>query len=287
MLRKILCLVLLVYFCVWFPTAYKRWTHSFRLSKCLVDRTFHPEWEIEPLVSEKQGEICEILQQPFSYLSKGKQSYVFVSQDQEYVLKLFYFDMSRIQLGQNCLRKIREWLQLEEIQERASSFKFARNFTACKLAYELAQKQTGVVFVHLNPRLVGLPIINVKDRLGIKHQIDPTLYRFALQKKGEPFQFILSQDNKEPMIESYFSLLKEIASLGLVNEDLHFEKNYGFMDGRAVLLDFGNLSLHPDRAQSQAAFFAKKLGLWLGKKGFKPNVIQESVFMDVCQAEPL
>ncbi len=171
--------------------------------------------------------------------------------------------MCRIPFGQSLIRKVRKWLRLEEIQERTSSFKFARNFTACKLAYDLAQKQTGIVFVHLNPGSTNLPSIVVKDRLGVKHQIDPTLYRFAIQKKGSPFKSILSKTNKGPMIESYLSLLNEIASLGLVNEDLHFEKNYGFMDGRAVLLDFGNLSLHPDRAQSQAAFFANKLALWL------------------------
>jgi hypothetical protein len=267
-LKKVLLLLLITTFTFWFPTAYKRWTHAFRPAKCLVDWPHVPEWEIEPLSPEKQKEIIELLNEPFSYLGKGAQSYVFLSRDQKYVLKLFRYDRCRMPLGQQLVRQTRKWIGAREKIFLTPEFKIAKNFTSCKLAYSLAQKQTGVVFVSLNPQKNHLPLITLKDRLGRTHKIDPALYRFALQKKAEPFlpTFYAHIDNVQPLFDSYITLLNELASLGLVNLDPSMGRNFGFLDGRAIQIDFGNFIYCPEHAATAAAPFEHSLRKWLKKR---------------------
>ncbi|MBI3237041.1 MAG: hypothetical protein HYZ48_05010, partial [Chlamydiales bacterium] len=60
-------------------------TDGFSRYKICSDLSFHPEWETPP----PDVDLSCILDQPFHYLTKGAQSYVFVSADDRYVLKFF------------------------------------------------------------------------------------------------------------------------------------------------------------------------------------------------------
>src|SRR5258708_2635099 len=60
----------------------------FSVSK-ITTSTKDPEWDIPSLIGNEKKEIDQLLNQEFTYLSKGAQSYVFVSQDQKYVIKFF------------------------------------------------------------------------------------------------------------------------------------------------------------------------------------------------------
>lgn len=260
---------LLACFSFWFPSAFKRWTHPFRPAKCLIQCPYIPEWEISPLSVNEKQKIYAVLKEPFSYLSKGAQSYVFLSQDQKYVLKLFRFDTCRMPFGQNILKKFRKWARLKEKLFLPTEVKIMKNFSSCKLAYSLAQKQTGVVFVHLNPKPDFLPILRVKDRLGRCHRIDPAHYRFALQKKADRFKEILTVDDARPYIMSYLTLLKEIAELGLVNIDVKLGSNFGFLEGKAIQIDFGNFIYCPAQAMAQRDYFVSRLQTWLENHSLK------------------
>lgn len=259
---KSLFFIFLVAVSLWFPSAYKRWTHPFRLAKCLVEWPFTPEWEIDP--PENMEEIRSVLSEPFSYLAKGAQSYVFLSQNEKYVLKLFRYDTCKLPVDE---RTVRRWIGAREKHFLPTDVKIEKNFTSCKLAYSLAQKQTEVVFVHLNPKS-GLPILTLKDRLGRVHKIDPKAIRFALQKKGEPFIQTLyaHRENLQPFIDSYLTLLHELGDLGLVNLDPTMGRNFGFIDGRAIQMDFGNFVYRPERASADTVHFEQQLKQWLKKR---------------------
>lgn len=260
--------LLLVSFTFWFPSAFKRWTHAFRPAKCLVQWPFVPEWEIDPLSPEKESEIRSVLKEPFSYLNKGAQSYVFLSRDQKYVLKLFRYDCCRMPYGQQLVRNLRKWVGAREKNFLPTEFKIVKNFTSCKLAYSLAQKQTGVVFISLNPEKCTLPPITLRDRLGRTHKIDPSQYRFALQQKAEPFlsTFRAHANNIQPYFDSYLALLHDLADIGLVNLDPSMGKNFGFLDGRAIQIDFGNFIYCPEQAQNGIAPFELSVRKWLKKR---------------------
>ncbi|MBX7066471.1 MAG: hypothetical protein K1X28_04515 [Parachlamydiales bacterium] len=203
--------------------------------------------------------INSILTQPFSYLDKGSQSYVFLSKDQKHVLKVFRFDFCKVPMGKAIVRTVRKWAGLREKQFFPEKPKIMKNFSACKLAYSIVRDQTGVEFVHLNPRECDLPVITVRDRLKRLHKIDPANCRFALQKRIGRFDQIQETKDPGPMIDSFLSLLSELAEKGLVNLDVKLEKNFGFLDGKAYLIDFGNLVYNPECSIPQKERFARKI----------------------------
>lgn len=255
----------LVFIVLWFPSALKRWTHSFRPAKCLIEWPFVAEWETEPL----REELAEVLNAPFSYLGKGTQSYVFLSQDGEYVLKLFRFDGCKMQLGHRWMTALKGCFGIEDKDPIVSiDRKIEKNFSSCKLAYSLAKEQTGLVYVHLNPKNSKLPPLKLKDKLGIPHTIDPSKYRFVLQRRAEKFfaKMLKEPEKREELIRSYLTLLDEIAALGLVNLDPTVARNFGVLDGKVVLIDVGNFIYWPELAEKEKGPFKEGLRKWLAKR---------------------
>lgn len=240
----------------WVPTAYRRSTHAFRPAKCQIEWPFVAEWETPPL---EDPELLSVLQAPFTYLAKGAQSYVFLSENGQYVLKLFRYDTCRMPLGRIFATKICHWTGMKPKHFVPAVEKIPFTFNSCLLAYKLAQKQTGLAYVHLNPK-EGLPILNLVDRLGRKHQIDPAHYRFALQHKAE-----ILDGRSEEVTHSFYQLLNELGEKGLVNTDPKLRRNFGSLNGRVVVIDFGNLIYNPDQAKEQVALFEKKLHKWKEK----------------------
>src|SRR3989344_256325 len=251
----ILCLVFLAA-----PKNYKRWTHAFRPSKCLVDCPVH--WKsVSP-----EKEILAVLERPFSYFDRGRQCYVFLSEDQKYVLKLFRFDSCRIKTGSEILNRVKKWVGAKADEEMPFRENVLKTLGSCALAYNKAKEQTGVVFIHLNLEEGGLPTLKIKDRLGRSFELDPSRYRFVLQKRADGFrETLLHSQNREADIASYRTLLKELKALGLVHLDRAMGRNFGYLDGKAVLIDIGDLVYLPDQAEEEMAHFEIRFQSWLEK----------------------
>lgn len=248
----------------WLPSTYRRSIHPFRPSKCIIQWPLVPEWEATP-----PPDLHSILQQPFSYLSKGGQSLVFISHDGRYVLKLFHYDVCRMPLGRLFAAQMRKWMGLKPRHFLPAQEKIKRTFDACALAYRLAKEQTGLVFVHLNTKK-GLPMLTVIDRLGRKHILNPERVRFALQKRAEPFlqAFIKRQVyciDAPHLLRSFHTLLSELSLLGIANTDPRLEGNFGVLDGRVIAIDFGYFIYSPEEAKQKEKFFEEKLQRWLQK----------------------
>jgi len=253
-----------VYFSLCLPGAYKRAVHPFRIEKCNIEVPYHSEWDIP----QEREKIEGIFSAPFTYFSKGKQSYVFLSQDQKYVLKLFRFDTCRMPLGQKTVRMISEWfgLPVKEIK-RTFEADAVKTFLSCYLSYTVAKDQTGVVFVYLNPQKGKFPDFIVKDRMGISYKVDAGRYRFVVQRKADPFLKTLEcAENREPLIDSYRTLLEELQSLGLSNEDPKLSDNFGVLDGKVVAVDIGNFIPMKVYPKGEVNRFKDRLEKWLEKR---------------------
>src|SRR5689334_8640410 len=68
------------------------------------DESHFDEWDVEI-----SPEVVSILEQPFHYLAKGGQSYVFGSSDGKYVLKLFRFDACLLPYAREWGAKWAKW----------------------------------------------------------------------------------------------------------------------------------------------------------------------------------
>ncbi len=215
------------------PYAWKRANHGFRLSKCYLNWPLEPKWESE---IDGEKEIQAILEQPFSYLAKGKQSFVFLSRDGKYVLKLFRYDY-----------------------EKTAKTRALHSY---KLVYDLAKDQTGLIYLHLNPKKNFCPKIKIQDRLKIPHYIDPCRYRFVIQSKCEPFfKSLLSIEAKKRklLVASFEELIEHLGEAGLRSVDSRLACNFGFFNEKAIAIDAGNFAYDPENAKEENVKFVKRL----------------------------
>lgn len=259
-MRLILC-VLLLSLPFWLPSAYRRSFHPFRPAKCQIHWPYVEEWETPALTDPK---ILSSLEKPFTYLSKGGQSFVFLSKDKKYVLKIFHYDLCRMRQGSELVSKVRRWFGLSHRRPIHTPEKIQKTFEACSLAFHFARDQTGLVYIHLNPKQ-GLPKFTLIDCFGRKHFVDPAQIRFALQKKAEPFLPAFYKMPKEDLFSSFHVLMQEMNDRGILNNDSRLNGNFGILEGKVVAIDFASFIHAPDLTLERTCFFEKKLQKWVDK----------------------
>ncbi len=266
-MRKIALLLLLVIFSsAFFAVIHKK--------KNFVDQVtiaFNPleKWEsdlTDPFLDQ-------ILNQKFTYLSRGTQSIVFSSDDGKYVLK--FFKMNHL-----CPRKWIKYLpyplfpNLKEKKVFQKEQRMHRLFDALHYSYREFKDETGLLFIHINPSnswnrsvtLIG------KDGKTFVHPLGNT--SFIIQKKAKPlfselFQLIEAGkvDEAKRSLRSFFSLIQSRGNKGLFDDDHSVSNNFGFVDGNAIQFDIGELFLvnDPD-LHGKATAEVQRIGLRIQPK---------------------
>ena len=254
-MKRFLALSLLVSFFCLIPVSFKRLTCGFKLAKMRLEIPFRNDWEISLLLPKE--EVLSILSQPFSYLDRGAQCYVFESQDGRYVIKLFRYDQSL-------------FFKKKKKKRLGFNLKIEKLFSACILAYTKAKDETGVLFLHLNPTKKEYPILQAKGPIGQSLKIPLDRYRFAIQKKVTLFEETLLRayrlsdgESMKRCIDSLVVLLKSRANKGIRNSDPSLTRNFGFLGEQAFEIDFGNYSEEPFLKEKEVLRYAKKLRCWL------------------------
>lgn len=225
----------------------------------------HPpsiEWEIPSLAAEEQKALEQILNQKFTYYSKGSQSYVFISEDKKYILKF---------LKQHKLRP-KSWLAHFPFtfnpyyQERLAKQKKRRaTFSACKTAYTELQKETGVIYVHINNTRDLNKKVTIFDKNKQKHIVNIDQTSYYVQKRAQLIYSRISElmhdgdiEGAKKIISSVFSLIDFLGKKGVVDNDPILRKNFGLIDDVAVQIDIGKMRIDPERQRSLA--YKKEVG---------------------------
>lgn len=248
------------------PHLYKSFTQGFRIPPNRADIPFNPEWEID---ADAENEVRAILKQPFAYLDHGNQSYAFVSQDQKYVLKLFRYNRHRFvptQIAKGWLRK-----QLGKKNKDKLLIKIDKTFKAARLAYTEGQEFTQVLFCHLNLTQNQFPLVQFRDPWGRNFSLPIDRYRFVIQRKVTPFKEALLAAKEHPeemhhLIDSFLILIQERSAKGIHNADPNLGPNFGFLDGKAVEIDFGNyrkIAYDPKSSRQEIDNLTTRLNHWL------------------------
>jgi hypothetical protein len=189
------------------------------------------------MLDSSAGSVEEsLLQQPYRYLGKGGQSYVFLSEDGKYVLKLFRG--SRLQMS----RFFSKWIP--SLQSRAARQEEELKNALCgyRLAYERAKEETGVLGVHLDRHQpLAAPLILI-DKIGIRHKIDPNSIPFVIQERAEVVAHLSSEEWSLQHLQSLRALLVKKRELKIHDGDANLMKNFGFVGGRAVQIDPGRFT---------------------------------------------
>lgn len=265
----ILAFVVLERFC------YKQ-TDGFAREKICSDLAYHAEWNTQPLSLSDREKVLSILDQPFTYLGKGAQSYVFESQDKNYVIKFFRHSHIRPPF----------WVFLpllppflKSYKERKIAYgegKASRDFMSYKIAFEEMPEETGLIYLHLNKTNDLKKQATIYDKIGIVHKIDLDHMEFLLQKKAQliypTLQSWIDQgklDRARDSLSDLVRLLSLRCDKGIFDKDPDLNTNFGFAQGRAIQIDVGRFRKETGKKTEKRDELVKitdHLKQWLDRK---------------------
>lgn len=257
---------------------YFRVTDGFTISNITSDFSPDARWETRLLSSDEKSKIDSILSQKFTYLGKGCQSYVFQSEDGQYVLKFFKYQRFRIQPWLNYLNFIPFVETYRQAKIEKKKAKLEGVFRSWKLAFEELQPETGFVYVHLNKSHDIEKPLTIYDKMGVMHQVDLNQLEFLVQRKATmlcPYITELMKNSKEleakRLLNRILILVLTEYDRGLADNDHALMQNTGVLDERPVHIDVGqfvrNTNIHRPEVYTQELFTKTyKFRIWLRKR---------------------
>jgi hypothetical protein len=240
---------LAIFTCCFFITARlcKAETGKFTVLRITSNLTYNPEWETAPLSPTQESEIKTLLNQPYTYLGKGVQSFVFASENGQYVIKFFRHD----HLGLPFWSK---FLPGKDPKLAKKNSKLNKDFLSYKIAYETLKKETGLVFIHLNKTKNFNQTLDLVDKLGIHHPINLDNYEFLIQKRASLLYTALDQMIEENRLEDAKATLSKLVQLlahrteqGVSDKDPDLNTNFGVIGTDPIQIDVGRFRKGPVR----------------------------------------
>lgn len=256
---------------------YYRATDDFRLGNISYDIPFKQEWSIPELSEEENQELFTILNQKFSYIGKGAQSYAFVSEDDQYVLKFFKFKHLRPSWFIDNLPEVGFLKTYKKNEQYKKERKLLSVFNGYRLAYEVHKNESGLLYVHLNKSNHLNKYVTVLDKIGIERSIDLDNVNFVIQKKvvtsKKKIWDHLAQGNLNDAISDIYSLFDLYLgeySKGIYDHDHGVLHNTGFIGSKPIHLDVGKLyrdeNIHKNEyAKKDLSIVAEKIILRVGE----------------------
>ncbi len=194
-----------------------------------------------------------ILEQKFSYLSKGSQAYVFLSEDKQYVLKFYKLHIYEPSSFLAYL-PFGPWHERWMYKKR----KYASTLMSLDTAFKHFKEETGLLYVHLAPTNTLKKNVEVVDRRGKHQMVELDRALFVVQKKADlvyPYISQLLQNGKieeaKNALSSIFAMLESLGRQGVTDNDMMIYKNCGFIEGRAAQIDIGKMRIEKTRIGSE------------------------------------
>lgn len=251
-------------------------TKGFSLKKITSYHTYNPKWEIGPLNEEQEALLDRIASQPFFHLGSGKECYAFVSEDSELVIKFFkQKHMHTHSILTMWPFSLSPYLKtLHEVKFQRRSHLRNQTFMSYWIGYNYFADRTGLLYLHLNQTKNLNRQIEITSLNGRKFLLDLDKMEFLIQKRADSvFDYLkaLKSENKtkeaKQAIGSILDLVITRSNQGIFDSDNNCERNIGFMDGRASLIDVGEFRLSPSRYPLPEEFYSatEDLHQWLSE----------------------
>lgn len=202
----------------------------------------------------------ELFAQPWTFLGRGSQVFVFENHDHQWVIKFYRFPavMRRwgwVHYGLRYVGRPRRHAiaqyNLEKLRLSLHSF---------ALAGGPLQDDTGVMYRHLQPTQDLCQTVHLIDALGQHHTVPLDSVVFIIQRKGEPFMRSLDRAITSGNLDMGRHMLQELRALilrrcirGISDLDNMDHDNYGWLEGRAIHLDVGRFREEADLMISEKA----------------------------------
>ncbi len=225
-------------------------------------QSFHQEdshYAVRAPTREEDALAQEILKQSFSYLGKGCQSYVFVSEDGRHVLKFFKYHRVQPPYWLSYLTFIPYIESIWKAKVEDKEKKLGLILTGCKVSFEDLQDTTGVVYFHKNKTPAPQRCVTIFDKLGCEHRIPLENIDFLLQKRVYSMPAVLDEALKEgdtervrAILSSMLGLIASECSRGMIDKDRAILQNMGVINGKeAIRMDVGQMTYRPNAAKKE------------------------------------
>lgn len=244
-----------------------------------IDRLDQPvgPWDIPSPASYSEEEVAQILNQPFYFFGRGGQSYVFLSQDQATVLKLF---KRKHPLPDTLVEQIHSLLP-ERYQPFRLKFLPTRLerlnplVSSCQLAWTQLKKESGLLYLHFNPTPGKHPPLQLIDCLGITHTLDLDQTAFLLQQKGELIFTRLKKlrlandfEGAKGSVATMIDYIAERCKAGIRDTDNGIQRNYGYLNAAPLSIDVGSFVFDaslktPEACRREVLRKTRKLRTWI------------------------
>lgn len=231
-------------------------TDDFRMGNVLFNEEVREEW----VTDEPTAEVRELLNQPYTYLGKGAQSFAFVSKDGTTVLKLFKTKHAKLSPWLHLVPSIGPLGTYKRDKLATKQARMTSTLSGYKLAYDHLRPESGLLYLHLNPTTTLGPL-TVHNKSGASHSLALDHMVFVLQRRANKWRNVmiesLAEGNVEQVlahIEQIFQLYELEYSRGLYDSDHGVMHNIGFVEQEPLHLDLGKLKQDPrmqDPATSQ------------------------------------
>lgn len=240
-------------------------------------------------------QIKAILNQPFYYLGKGAQTYVFGSEDGNYVIKFLRFERRR--------PFIPDWVPLPPLFSRYRDQtkhkrlqRLQKEYKSYQLALDCFKEESGLIYLHFDTTSLGNQKLTIYDKIGVRQELSFQKYPFILQKRALSFyptlnRWIERRDIKtaQNAIDRLVALIVKRHNLGLFDKDPDLKTNFGFIGDRPIQIDTGrftDISLKENAELSADIIkICDPLAKWLHEKSldleeYLNKKIQEQVVSD-------
>ncbi len=241
-------------------------THGFRLTK------------IQDNLNGRYGtfgDVGDSLNQPFRYYNRGLQSFVFLSEDGQYILKLFNNRYQRKIAFYDALAHIPLCATWARAQAEIQRIKLKRAFTSYQIAATELKQETALLYAHLEATEILPSSLIVIDNLNIAHPVNPNTLGFIIQQRAAmaypELKRLIESDNQaeaKQRICSLIDLLLIRCRKGIADNDPLIRTNFGFIDKTAVEVDVGPFSKDetrslPENYRPEILQITKNLRHWL------------------------
>ncbi len=258
--RSYLLLITLFFFFFSLFIGVDRFIHRkpvhFSSSKIAVSHKVFDEWDSPMPTPEEKNILDKILNQNFSYFTKSDDTYLFLSDDHQFIIKF---------LKQHPYRP-KSWLAYIPLsfnpyyREYCEKLKIRKKiFNACKTAFLELKEETGIVYVHINPTHFLNKKITVCDRNGKNHTIDLDRTSFYIQRRAQLIYPRISDlmragdsERCKNILASVIRLIAKLGKKGVCNKDLSLYKNFGVINDKAVQLTITKFQIDQTAACQQS-----------------------------------
>lgn len=244
-------------------------TGGFSLSKITPSRLIH---EKKPLRLSKEAE--KALNQPFAFLGSGAQTFVFASEDGEYVLKFFRHHRTRHLLRPFFLLLPSSLKKPIIHAENKRKLRLEKDMKSYGLATTLLPEETGIIHLHVKQTSGHFPL-TLFDKIKVRHHINLEKTPFVLQKRALPLYSAIElwiEKNEweaaQETLTNLISLLKRRKELGLADKDPDLRTNFGVIGTKPIEFDAGRLRplTNNESSADEITRITDRLRLWLEDK---------------------